>query len=788
MLDCPTDAALARMIDDAMSADDQSALEAHLSNCGSCRQRIDTLGAVAAMSAMAGSTRMAPPAESPSLRLVMEQLLSESQMLGRSANFAAKASREVLPVLQPTARPGFIGRLGEIDVRKVIGRGGMGVVFEGVDRVLNRTVAIKVLSPHLVGDGDAKTRFLREAQAAAALTHENVVAIHAIDEADGMPYLVLQFVSGESLAERLARDKTLPFADVVRIGMQTARGLAAAHKQGLIHRDIKPANILLEAATGDVRITDFGLAKRGGFDSITEVGIIAGTPAYMSPEQAVDGDLDARSDLFSLGVVLYEASTGVSPFAADSPFVILNKIGTHRPRPVCEVNPELPEWFGAIVDRLLQKKPEHRIGSAAELAQLLDRQTALAPAKTTGPFGSRRRLLGWALVVLIGSSIGMAISFRMADRPSSPLNPAAAPPIVGFVVSGVAEPFPTLAAAVQAALDNSVIDVHGDGPFATPTIALGDKALTIRAAPGFAPRFVPDVTGEKGPPQFLKTSGDLRLEGLEVIWPIPTQQKRFDDLGQHAVIGQGKGKLSVSYCRIVSGTSGVCVGFSGRDVDIEHTHLVAPAGACLAWRSNAANVRVEQCVLEGKIALFTATLGAGGPTTAIQFTANSVVAPRVLNLIVMNPIGKSMRIAATRNLIDSNVVVGFNSLGGFQPGANAKMTDLLREAIVWKDESNVYRQGCVYLAGNPRNQPHGVLPSSLNAIDRWQSFWKPPGSNSIEGIIRFRDRVGSAETAPPQLSGIEAATGPLPTEFGANLATLGPGPAYQAGLSKADRR
>ena len=146
-----------------------------------------------------------------------------------------------------------------------------------------------------------------------------------------------------------------------------------------------------------------------------------------------------------------------------------------------------------------------------------------------------------------------------------------------------------------------------------------------------------------------------------------------------------------------------------------------------------------------------------------------------------------MRIAASRNLIDSNIVVALYTLGGFPPGDSARMTGLLRKGVIWRDESNVYRQGCVYLAGNPHNQPLGVLSSDLKAIDKWLPIWNPPGSNSIEGVIRFRDRAGPADTAPPQLAGIEAATGPIPAAFGANVATLGPGPAYQASVTKAER-
>jgi serine/threonine-protein kinase len=166
----------------------------------------------------------------------------------------------------------------------------MGVVFEGHDPALNRTVAIKVLAAVLAADEAARERFRREAQAAAALEHENIVAIHAIDQVYGTPFLVLQYVAGESLAERLAREGRLPFAEVRRIGAQVARGLAAAHAKSLVHRDIKPANILLEAATGRAKIADFGLAKAVDEGSLTRAGMVVGTPEFMSPEQATGGD------------------------------------------------------------------------------------------------------------------------------------------------------------------------------------------------------------------------------------------------------------------------------------------------------------------------------------------------------------------------------------------------------------------------------------------------------------------------------------------------------------------
>ena len=213
-------------------------------------------------------------------------------------------------------KPGSLGRLGHYEIQEVIGRGGMGIVLRAFDEKLHRVVAIKVMAPQLATSATARRRFTREAQAAAAVTHDHIVTIHAVEEADGLPYLVMQYVAGMSLQERLERDGPLQLAEILRIGMQTAAGLAAAHAQGLVHRDIKPANILLENGIERVKITDFGLARAADDASLTQSGVVAGTPQYMSPEQARGEAVDHRTDLFSLGSVLYAMCTGRPPFRA----------------------------------------------------------------------------------------------------------------------------------------------------------------------------------------------------------------------------------------------------------------------------------------------------------------------------------------------------------------------------------------------------------------------------------------------------------------------------------------
>ena len=252
--------------------------------------------------------------------------------------------------------------------------------LKGFDRELNRCVAIKVLAPHLAHSSLAKQRFAREAQAAAAVVHPHVLAIHQVQPNGRLPFLVMPLVAGESLAARLAAQGTLELKEILRIGMQAAAGLAAAHEQGLVHRDVKPANILLEKGVERAVLTDFGLARAADDVTLTRWGIIAGTPQYMSPEQARGEPLDGRSDLFSLGCVLYEMATGVSPFRADSMMATLRRLVDDSPQAMASLNPELPPWFIAIVDRLLEKDPSRRFDSAKEVSAIAGRLPGARPA------------------------------------------------------------------------------------------------------------------------------------------------------------------------------------------------------------------------------------------------------------------------------------------------------------------------------------------------------------------------------------------------------------------------
>lgn len=276
-----------------------------------------------------------------------------------------------LGFLTPSSRPDSLGRLGHYEILEVVGSGGMGVVLKALDTQLQRIVAIKAMAPALAAAASGRQRFVREAQAAAAVNHDNIIDIYAVDEHDPIPYLVMEYVGGISLEDKLKQRSPLELKEILRIGLQTADGLAAAHRQGLVHRDVKPANILLENGVGRVKITDFGLARAADDISVTQTGVIAGTPGYMSPEQARGDAIDHRSDLFSLGSVLYTMCAGRTPFRGSTSLGVLKRVCDEVPHPIRDLNPDIPEWLCAIVERLHAKLPEERFQSATDLAETL---------------------------------------------------------------------------------------------------------------------------------------------------------------------------------------------------------------------------------------------------------------------------------------------------------------------------------------------------------------------------------------------------------------------------------
>ena len=279
---------------------------------------------------------------------------------------------------------GAIGKLGQYEIIELVGYGGMGLVLKAFDTKLQRVVAIKLLSPTLAHHATAVKRFLPEARAAAAVSHDHVVTIFAVEETSSPPYLVMEYIAGQSLQQKIDRCGLLDIAEILRIGMQIAAGLAAAHRQGLVHRDIKPANVLLENGVERVKITDFGLC--GAVDDVTMTRP-ATSPARPNTcrRNRRGRPLDGRSDLFSLGSVLYTMCTGRPAFRADSAIAVLRRVCDDQPRPISEIDPEIPAGLIAIIDKLLAKRPSERFQCVDEVAELLGASRLVATAR-----GARR--------------------------------------------------------------------------------------------------------------------------------------------------------------------------------------------------------------------------------------------------------------------------------------------------------------------------------------------------------------------------------------------------------------
>jgi HAMP domain-containing protein len=272
-----------------------------------------------------------------------------------------------------------VHQAGRYVIKERLGRGGMATVFRAQDPDIGRDVAIKFLHAALCQDAEYRGRFLREARAAGGLSHPNIVTVYDVGEIDGRPYMAMELLAGEPLSASMEGSQPLPIRDVVIMGLQLARALDYAHSHGIVHRDIKPGNIVRLRGGLTIKVTDFGIAHMesgGPGEQATRVGDVLGTPQYMSPEQTRGEKLDGRSDLFSVGVVLYQMLTGQRPFQGDSLVALVMNIASGEPPPLASLRPEVPAALRRIVERCLAKTPDRRFQTGAELSDALSRVSA----------------------------------------------------------------------------------------------------------------------------------------------------------------------------------------------------------------------------------------------------------------------------------------------------------------------------------------------------------------------------------------------------------------------------
>ena len=407
-------------------------------------------------------------------------------------------------------------RLGRFIVREELGRGGMGIVYRAHDEGLGRSVALKVLPSRRESDPRRRARFLREARAAASIVHANVATVYEIGEAEASLYIAIELIDGETLRERFAARRPLAVGEVARIAKGILRGLRAAHARGIVHRDLKPENVMLDA-TGEPKILDFGLAKLRTAEETpreilehqptdaasTEEGRLLGTPAYMSPEQAKGTPVDARSDLFSLGVVLYEALSGGRPFVGETSFETLASVMRDEPAPLRGVSTAVPADLAAIVMRCLAKAPADRPASANDVLESLERMETRAAS----PVASRARLtVGVAgAAMLVAGALFAAVRFGESSTATSTVATASAMPLAApsasapasSVASSASAPFVSLPAMSVASTISSSLSASSAPAAPQAKLVKGARLLApsaVRPAP--SKTAAPDPLGD----------------------------------------------------------------------------------------------------------------------------------------------------------------------------------------------------------------------------------------------------------------------------------------------------
>ena len=448
---------------------------------------------------------------------------------------------------------------GRYNVDRSVGHGGMAQVYEGTDTVLGRTVAIKVLAPQYARDEGFVARFRREAQAAASLNHPGVVSVYDTGSDDGVHYIVMEYVAGRTLAQVLEQEGRLQPERAAEIARSVAQAISFAHSAGIIHRDVKPANIML-SSHGGVKVMDFGIARALSSQTLTQTATVLGTASYLSPEQAQGDAVDARSDIYSLGVVLYEMLTGQPPFSGDTPVAVAYKHVREDPPLPSSLAPEVPQELEAIVMKAMAKNPANRYGAAQEMAEDLDRflrgepvvATPLLPGTDTMvippteqrtavlpptlPEEERRgaRILGWILLALvILGALGLALYF-LAHNLVGGTKTVTVPNVVG-------QPFQSAELTLQRHNLNVVTKFHASSKRENLVISQDPKAgqkveentkVTLVVSGGPLSVTVPDIT-EKTPQEAAQI-----LKGAKLRLGIKVAEEPNDTIPKGSIVRQ----------------------------------------------------------------------------------------------------------------------------------------------------------------------------------------------------------------------------------------------------------
>jgi serine/threonine protein kinase len=712
---CPDNHAWHQLVSGSLTDGRLKELEEHLTHCSDCQLELARITDLEQPTAVGDAV---PQWEtSGRLRDVMQQLRSEGSSTSRVDH---AISDSLAHVLEPSDQPDSLGRLGQYDVLALLGQGGMGTVVKAQDDSLDRIVAIKILLPEHAAHANARERFVREAKAAASIHHPHVVTVHSVSESEKAPYLVMEYVAGETLADWIRRVGPLSVQEVERLAVDVIAGLEAAHKKGLVHRDIKPANVLIDAETESAKIADFGISKAVDDKiGLTISGAVAGTPEFMSPEQAAaHTSLDGRSDLFSVGTLLYFALTGVSPFLAESALSTLLRVSEEQPESLSKLVPDIPKWFEEVVSRLLKKLPAERYQSASEVA------TALRAGMSDGTGTIVSRRTPWAIAI----SLAIVGALLLSVFSGPPVADQAAKED-GVYIEGSDLRHESLAAAIELAAEGDTVVVYGNGEFIVDGVVIKNKSIAIRAAAGS----LPTITSMPGRPvsgPALKSDSKLVIEGFQFRWPFDADVD--SDLDRSVVAIDG-GSLVLNNCAFEVSRRSVALGLDGAAA-IRNSEFVHPDGiAILFFPSSVCQVVVENSTFEGKTMIGVTAERADASRSEIELNRNTVDTDSAVQVVGSLAVTGALRVSTSENLFNVSQVCGqVTRRQGRRGGNDARRIAGFKDRLRWtRDARNEYPSDCSFLLLERANRE---VICSIDDHNDWLKYWglgDEPGSEAV---------------------------------------------------------
>ena len=674
-----------------------------------------------------GSAPVPIESSSPQIENIIERVVSESRIervsgFESSDDLAFSARMESdEPVLVPGIR-----------IVREIGRGGMGIVYEGWDELVGRKIAIKRLLPIRSSSSNAKERMIQEARAAGSLIHPHIVSIYGVHLQNEMPILVQQYVEGETLQSRIDTERYLSWQECVDVAKQIASGLEAAHAAGIIHRDLKPDNILIEKGTNVVRIADFGIAKQSSSSGLTVTDQVAGTPAYMSPEQTAGETLDARSDLFSLGAVLFAAATGKPPFGLDDPFVVMDRIRNQEAAILKSLRPDYPDWLSRVLERLLSKDRQNRIANAEELSKVLTYQIELPNSDPLT--GSHRyaflavALCAFAMLsVFAWSRFPNSAQLREANRQAAIVEPTTLPFVPTKPVWNRRNnsEFDSLASAVESAIDGDVIEIGED--LECVPIAIQAKNLTLKGSASHRPLLKSAESSNSAnqtDAYFLRSDSDLTLDGIDIDWQTTTQFPLFNgEKILNAVVGSAPGtRMTIRDCTILRSPGGVGVAVGG-NLNAQNV-TIRGASIALAWLGQHSQADLGNCTLDGRIGVAIMYPLANVVTykkSQIQIKHSIIRAVDAVSPMLARQIDEPVILQIQDSILDSKHAVSLMSLSNVlrekiesQPVAN------LKSCIEWREARCVYNENCEHLITRRIKNVERRYSTNVSTLKQWQ--------------------------------------------------------------------